>query len=69
MFIFILALGDFLTPVLVGGNQGMTVGKAIQLNFGIGNNWPFGSALSIVLLFLTLIIISFGDRSGALKEL
>jgi spermidine/putrescine transport system permease protein len=69
MFIFILALGDFLTPVLVGGNQGMTMGKAIQLNFGIGNNWPYGSTMSIVLLLLALIIIMFSSRLGALKEL
>lgn len=69
MFIFILALGDFLTPVLVGGNQGMTMGKAIQLNFGIGNNWPYGAAMSIILLILTLTIILLSNKTGALKEL
>jgi spermidine/putrescine transport system permease protein len=43
MFIFILTLGDFLTPILVGGTQGMTFGKVIQMNFGIAYDWPFGS--------------------------
>jgi spermidine/putrescine transport system permease protein len=69
MFIFILTLGDFLTPILVGGTQGITFGKVIQMNFGIAYDWPFGSALSVILLVLSLLIILISSRFGALREI
>jgi len=69
MFIFILTLGDFLTPILVGGTQGMTFGKIIQMNYGIAYDWPFGSALSVILLILSLAIILIASRFGALREI
>ena len=50
---FILALGDFVTPQLVGGTSGFTYGKIIYSNFGMAFNWPFGAALSMVLIYLT----------------
>jgi spermidine/putrescine transport system permease protein len=68
MFIFILSLGDFLTPILVGGNQGMTISKAIQMNFGIAYDWPFGSAMSVMLLVISLSIILLSSWFGALRE-
>jgi spermidine/putrescine transport system permease protein len=69
MFIFILTLGDFLTPILVGGTQGMTFGKIIQMNFGIAYDWPFGSSLSVLLLILSLLIVLISSRFGALREI
>jgi spermidine/putrescine transport system permease protein len=69
MFIFILTLGDFLTPILVGGTQGMTFGKIIQMNFGIAYDWPFGSSLSVLLLLLSLLIVLLSSRFGALREI
>ena len=68
MFIFILSLGDFLTPILVGGTQGMTVSKAIQMSFGIAYDWPLGSAMSVILLVISLSIIMTSNRFGALRE-
>jgi spermidine/putrescine transport system permease protein len=68
MFIFILSLGDFLTPILVGGTQGMTVSKAIQMSFGIAYDWPLGSAMSVILLVISLSIIMMSNRFGALRE-
>ena len=55
--LFILALGDFVTPQLVGGTSGFTYGKIIYSNFGMAFNWPFGAALASVLLFISVIII------------
>jgi spermidine/putrescine transport system permease protein len=69
MFIFILSLGDFLTPILVGGTQGMTISKAIQMNFGIAYNWPLGAALSAILLLIALSTILVSNRFGALREI
>jgi spermidine/putrescine transport system permease protein len=57
IFVFILALGDFVTPQLVGGTSGFTFGKIIYSNFGLAFNWPFGAALASVLLFISVIII------------
>jgi spermidine/putrescine transport system permease protein len=57
LFIFLLATGDFVTPELVGGKNGMMIGSAVASQFGIVMNWPLGSALvvSTVLVFAALI--------------
>ena len=57
IFVFILALGDFVTPQLVGGTSGFTFGKIIYSNFGMAFNWPFGAALASILLFISIIVI------------
>ena len=57
IFVFILALGDFVTPQLVGGTSGFTYGKIIYSNFGMAFNWPFGAALASILLIVSVIII------------
>ena len=57
IFVFILALGDFITPQLVGGTSGFTFGKIIYSNFGMAFNWPFGAALASILLFISVIVI------------
>ena len=62
VFVFILALGDFVTPQLVGGTSGFTYGKIIYSNFGMAFNWPFGAALASILLFISVIIIAVTNR-------
>ena len=62
IFVFILALGDFVTPQLVGGTSGFTYGKIIYSNFGMAFNWPFGAALASILLIVSVIIILFTNR-------
>ena len=57
IFVFILALGDFITPQLVGGTSGFTFGKIIYSNFGLAFNWPFGAALASIVLFISVISI------------
>ena len=57
VFVFILALGDFVTPQLVGGTSGFTYGKIIYSNFGMAFNWPFGTALASILLIVSVLII------------
>ena len=57
-FTFVLALGDFVTPQMVGGMNGLTFGRIIYSQFGFAFNWPFGSALSVILLvFVALVLI------------
>jgi len=62
MFCFVLALGDFLAPELVGGTQGFTFGRAIFSQFGMAFNWPLGAAMSVVLLIVALAVIALAGR-------
>lgn len=61
-FTFVLALGDFVTPQMVGGTSGMTFGRIIYSQFGFAFNWPFGAALSVILLLLVLTTILLTGR-------
>ena len=64
LFVMVLALGDFLTPQMVGGNQGFTFGRAIWSQFGMAFNWPFGAALSVALAVVVIAAILVGERFG-----
>jgi len=56
-FTFMLAVGDFVTPQMVGGMNGLTFGRIIYSQFGFAFNWPFGSALSVILLAVVAIVL------------
>lgn len=60
LFVFVLALGDFITPQMVGGPSGFTFGRIIWSQFGLAYNWPLGAALAGVLLVLSLVVIVAG---------
>jgi spermidine/putrescine transport system permease protein len=53
---FIPTLGDYVTPAMVGGPDSTMIGNLIQLQFGSVNNWPMGSALSMILV-LTICVL------------
>ncbi|HMN84910.1 MAG TPA: ABC transporter permease [Bauldia sp.] len=56
-FAFLLAAGDFVTPSLVGGTNGIMIGNVIADQFrGIGSNWPLGAALAFVTMSFVLAI-------------
>ena len=61
-FTFCLTFGDFIAPFLVGGPNGMMVANVITSQFGASMNWPLGAALSIIMLFVVLTIITISDR-------
>jgi spermidine/putrescine transport system permease protein len=67
-FVFVLAIGDFLTPQMVGGQSGFTFGRIIYSQFGMAYNWPFGAALSVILAAVVILAISFGGRFGRRGE-
>jgi spermidine/putrescine transport system permease protein len=50
LLVFIPTVGDYITPSLVGGTEGIMVGNIIQSLFGKANNAPLGAALSIVMM-------------------
>ena len=51
---FIPAMGDYVTPDLLGGAQTTTIAKIVQVIFTSGRDWPSGSALAFILMVLTL---------------
>ncbi|HEX5498750.1 MAG TPA: ABC transporter permease [Thermomicrobiales bacterium] len=57
LFVFILALGDFITPQMVGGTSGFTFGRLIWSQFGLAFNWPLGAAMAAILLATALAVI------------
>ena len=63
-FTFVLAVGDFIAPQLVGGVSGFTYGRAVYSQFGTAFNWPFGAALSVLLLVVVLAAMAFAGRLG-----
>ena len=63
-FVFVLAIGDFLTPQMVGGVNGFTFGRVLYSQFGTAYNWPFGAALSVMLALVVIVAILLGERFG-----
>ena len=63
-FVFVLAIGDFLTPQMVGGISGFTFGRILYSQFGTAYNWPFGAALSVALAAVVIAAILVGERFG-----
>ncbi len=63
---FLIAVGDYLTPLLVGGTMAM-VGQLIAPQFGTFFNWPLGAAMSFSILGLSLIVLAV--VGGALSRI
>ena len=61
-FVFVLAIGDFLTPQMVGGQSGFTFGRIVYSQFGTAFNWPFGAALATILALVVIAVIAAGSR-------
>jgi spermidine/putrescine transport system permease protein len=59
IFSFVISTGDYVTPQMVGGTEGLMIGRIIQDQFGLTYNWPFGSALAYFMIFSLLFIINF----------
>ena len=57
LLVFILSLGTFLTPDLLGGTDSEMIGNLIARQFGSSRDWPFGAALSFLLLYATFAIL------------
>jgi spermidine/putrescine transport system permease protein len=55
---FVPALGSFLTPDLLGGTDSQMIANVIERQFKSANDWPFGAALSFVLMYVTFIAIA-----------
>ena len=61
-FAFVLSLGDFLAPLLVGGPSGTMIANLVQSLFGAAYDWPLGAAISVFILIFTLALLTFTQR-------
>ena len=61
-FAFVLSLGDFLAPLLIGGPGGIMISNVIVSLFGAAYNWPLGAAISASLLLLVLALLFLVER-------
>jgi spermidine/putrescine transport system permease protein len=62
LMVFIPTVGEYVTPLLVGGTAGIMYGNVIQDFFTRSANWPLGSALSVIMLVVTLVLVAIGVR-------
>jgi spermidine/putrescine transport system permease protein len=65
-FAFVLSMGDFIAPQLLGGNDSaLMVSNLVWSLFGVAYNWPLGAAVSVVMLMLTLALLWLAARLEA----
>jgi spermidine/putrescine transport system permease protein len=62
LMVFIPTVGEYVTPILVGGTGGSMFGNIVQDFFVRAANWPLGSALAVVMLVVTLVLVAVGLR-------
>jgi spermidine/putrescine transport system permease protein len=61
-FAFVLTLGDFLSPLLVGGPSGIMISNIVVSLFGAAYNWPLGAAISLCMLLLVVGLLTAVER-------
>lgn len=61
-FAFVLSLGDFLAPLLVGGPSGTMIANIVQTLFGAAYDWPLGAAISVCILLITVSLLFLTER-------
>lgn len=69
IFTFSLTLGDYITPILVGGAGSSFIGNVIYANVGIANNIPFAAALACVPVAIMAVYLLLAKRLGAFEAL
>ena len=69
LLVFIMALGYFITPALLGGRKEQMLSNLIQIQVVDLLNWPFASAMSVILLIATLIVFSIYNRYLGVERL
>jgi spermidine/putrescine transport system permease protein len=60
-FAFVLSLGDFLAPMLLGGPSGIMISNIVVSLFGAAYNWPLGAAISFCMLALVIGLLFFSE--------
>ncbi len=58
VFVFVLSIGNFVTPALLGGGRFQMIGNLVYDQFLTANDWPFGAALSMVLIAIMMLLLT-----------
>ena len=61
-FAFVLSLGDFLAPLLIGGPSGIMISNVVVSLFGAAYDWPLGAAISLALLLFVVGLLMLTER-------
>jgi len=64
VLVFIPCLGAYLTPDLMGGGKTIMIGNLVQNQFTTARDWPFGSALSLALMVIVMVLLMALVRRG-----
>jgi len=67
IFTFSLTLGDYITPLLVGGTSANFMGNIIYTNIGIANNVPFAAAMAMMPIVIMAVYLLSARALGALE--
>ena len=69
MIVFIPAVGNFVVPDILGGAKGLMIGNLVEQQFLSARNWPFGSALSMVIMTVVLsVLVIFVSRGRRVAD-
>ena len=72
VFVFVLSIGNFVTPDLLGGGQRPMLGNLIYSQYLSARDWPMGSALGFILVLIMLVLLFgqavFANRASGATE-
>ena len=69
IFTFSLTLGDYITPILVGGAGSSLIGTVVYSNVGIANNIPFAAAMAMIPVAIMAVYLLIAQRLGGFEAL
>ena len=69
IFTFSLTLGDYITPLLVGGTSAQFMGNVIYSNIGIANNVPFAAAMALIPIAIMALYLLGARALGAFEAI
>jgi len=61
-FAFVLSMGDFIAPLLLGGPSGVMISNIVVSLFGAAYDWPLGAAVSACMLLLVILLFVLTER-------
>jgi spermidine/putrescine transport system permease protein len=65
VFVFVLSIGNFVTPALLGGGRFQMIGNLVYDQFLTANDWPFGAALGMTLIAVMIVLLLVQARATA----
>ena len=69
LLFFTPTFGSFVTPLLLGSTESIMIGNVIETQFGEAFNWPYGSALSVIVVVVVTAVLLVFNRYVAFDEL